>query len=437
MPPLDASGSHNANSASNTPVFQVQRIDNGQMRFIAADGSAGMADTRFIGSASALDGFPAGPVRVRVWVNGVPSGERSTTLALRPGAPLTPVATGGPLQAHVDFAPADNGGAPIAAYTATASPGGAQASCTAPCTRISFTTLPTGSYTFSLHGTNAVGTGPESAASNTVTVGMASPGLVLASNSATSTLGETVSFTATLSPSVGAGGSVDFMAGSTRLCTSTLISGQAHCAVSGLGVGTYTVVAIYSGDAGHGPATSNSLSQAVGAARVPLPGSAGSATVDIQGPAGCVIAAPRFSATLPAGTPAPANATYPLGIFSFTASGAGCTGAALAVTIGYPAGSLGGLQARKFGPSGPGVAPAWFDHGTMAGDSVTYTVTDNGVGDNDATAGRIADPFAPLLVASPAAKAIPTLNDWGLALVSALLALGGLGRLGRIRRQRA
>lgn len=52
---------------------------------------------------------------------------------------------------------------------------------------------------------------------------------------------------------------------------------------------------------------------------------------------------------------------------------------------------------------------------------MTYQVTDNGEGDNDTTAGDIADPFAPMLLA-PDGVGIPTLGEWGLLLMSCLLA---------------
>ncbi len=96
-PRLEGSGSANNNSASNRPVFQVQRIDNDQMRFIANDATVNITDTSFTGSATAFAGFPAGPVRVRVWVNGVPSAERISVLAVAPGTTAAPTATGGVL----------------------------------------------------------------------------------------------------------------------------------------------------------------------------------------------------------------------------------------------------------------------------------------------------------------------------------------------------
>ncbi|MFP5443042.1 MAG: IPTL-CTERM sorting domain-containing protein, partial [Betaproteobacteria bacterium] len=134
---------------------------------------------------------------------------------------------------------------------------------------------------------------------------------------------------------------------------------------------------------------------------------------------------------------APARASFPVGVFSFTASGAGCTNATLSVLVDYPAGSLRGLQPYKYGPATGGAAATWFPHGTITGDTVTYSVADNGVGDNNPTLGAIADPFAPVLLAPGpgGATAIPTLGEWGLIVLSLLAAAVGAAGVGGMRRQ--
>ena len=174
------------------------------------------------------------------------------------------------------------------------------------------------------------------------------------------------------------------------------------------------------GDAGHA-AASAALAHQVDAAAFPVSG--GTATVSVAGPAGCTFA----RLTLDGATPAdglPARATAPLGVLRFAATG--CTGATLQVQVRYPTGSLAGLAPHKHGPHGG--QTGWFAHGAASGDTVAYTVADNGDGDNDPAPGVIADPFAPLLLgaAPPAgAQAIPTLSQWGVLLLS--LPVGLLG----------
>jgi hypothetical protein len=91
------------------------------------------------------------------------------TPATVPGAPTGVLGTSGDGRVTVGFTPpASNGGAPIESYTVTASPGGATASGTLG--PIDVTGLTNGAaYTFTVTATNAVGTGPPSAASPAVT----------------------------------------------------------------------------------------------------------------------------------------------------------------------------------------------------------------------------------------------------------------------------
>lgn len=130
----------------------------------------------------------------------------------------------------------------------------------------------------------------------------------------------------------------------------------------------------------------------------------------------------------------PPGLQAPNGQFAFSAEN--CT-APLTMTLTYPSALPQGVQFRK--PDGAG---GWFDPATplnvvvnQARTTVTYTITDNGPGDTNPAVGVIADPLVPVLAAAPAggAAAIPTLSEWGVILMSALLAMFGLRRM---RRQR-
>ncbi len=95
----------------------------------------------------------------------------TTSLATVPGAPRGVTATAGNAQATVSFsAPASNGGSPITSYTVTSSPGNITA--TEASSPITVPGLTNGTaYTFTVTATNAIGTGPASAPSNSVTWG--------------------------------------------------------------------------------------------------------------------------------------------------------------------------------------------------------------------------------------------------------------------------
>ncbi len=86
-----------------------------------------------------------------------------------PGAPTSLVGTSGNGRVSLTWvAPGSNGGSAITGYTVTASPGGATA--TSKTLAATVTGLTNGTaYTFTVTATNAIGTSPPSAVSNTVT----------------------------------------------------------------------------------------------------------------------------------------------------------------------------------------------------------------------------------------------------------------------------
>jgi hypothetical protein len=112
-----------------------------------------------------------------------------------PGAPTGVTATLEELQVTVSFtAPFSSGTSPITSYTVTANPGGKTATGAASPLTVTGLTNCT-AYTFTVTATNAVGTGPASSPSNSVTI-TAAPG---APTGVTATAGNaqaTVSFTA-------------------------------------------------------------------------------------------------------------------------------------------------------------------------------------------------------------------------------------------------
>ncbi|MBO9663143.1 kelch repeat-containing protein [Dokdonella sp.] len=248
-PAREAANGRADGSATNYPVFQVQRLDNAQTRFVANDGSVALSDTAFTGSTTALDGFPAGPVLVRTWVNGVPSAARHSALAVAPSGTSTPTASGGPLQATVSWTLRYDGGAPVT-YRVEAS-NGATASCTDPCTSLPIA-LPPGTYTFTVTPTNIAGSGPESAVSNVATV-TTSDVLVAVTPPASATAHVPYTVAVDVSPASpmapGAptpGGQIVVDDGHGASCTIAAPSGS--CQLTSIVAGAATIGASYAGD---------------------------------------------------------------------------------------------------------------------------------------------------------------------------------------------
>ena len=197
---------------------------------------------------------------------------------------------------------------------------------------------------------------------------------------------------------------------------------------------TFTVKANNAVGTGAPSAASNAVTPRLLTVTGTPPGMAGAATANLSGvgPACTLAATSGFSGL---SNPAPAGVTMPYGEYAFQSTG--CTGS-VTMTITYSQPLPAGIQFWKYGPATPAVggvvaASTWFQLGsaTLSADrlTVTYTITDNGAGDSDATPGRISDPFA--LAAGPVgggAVAIPVDAPWALGLLSAVLGFLGWRR---------
>jgi hypothetical protein len=102
----------------------------------------------------------------------------------------------------------------------------------------------------------------------TQTVSKVASTTLLSASPNPSVSGQSVSLTATISPTA-ATGSVQFFDGSTSLGTATVSGGSASKAVTTLSVGGHSITAVYSGDANYAASTSAAVTQTVVAALPP------------------------------------------------------------------------------------------------------------------------------------------------------------------------
>ncbi len=199
--------------------------------------------------------------------NGVGTGpasaaSNSVTPAAVPGAPTGAHATAGNTSALVSWvAPASNGGSAITGYTVTSSPGAKHCttSGTLSCT---VTGLTNGTpYTFTVTATNVIGTGPASAASNSVTPA-AVPG---APTGAHATAGNTSALVSWVAPASNGSAITGYTVTSSSGAKHCTTSGTLSCTVTGLTNGTpYTFTVTATNGVGTGPASaaSNSVTPA-------------------------------------------------------------------------------------------------------------------------------------------------------------------------------
>ena len=136
----------------------------------ASTGQSGVGNSSPITVTGLANGTPVTFTVTATNVNGTSAPSVATaavTPSTIPAAPTGVVASPGNAQASIAFTAPNNGGSPITLYTATAPPGVVATGASSP---IVATGLTNGaSYQFVVSATNANGTGPASAPSNTVT----------------------------------------------------------------------------------------------------------------------------------------------------------------------------------------------------------------------------------------------------------------------------
>ncbi|EPD42980.1 hypothetical protein HMPREF9701_01231 [Delftia acidovorans CCUG 274B] len=360
------------------------------------------------------------------------TGSRAYTFAINAQAPVAG-AVSATVAANSSANPITlnlSGGAAISVTVASAASHG---TATASGTSVTYTptTGYSGSDSFTYTATNTSGTSSPA----TVSITVSAPTLAVAPASLNAGLQGTT-YSATVSASGGTApysytiSSGSLPAGMSLNTSTGTISGTP----SSSGTSSFTVTATDANGATGSRAYSVAVTAPV-AETVPLPGNAGNASVLVTSTqAGCTVSPGTLRISASGIPSAPANASFPVGALFFSTTG--CAGAKLQVQVDYPAGSLAGLTMQKYGPHGqPPMQIGWFTPPDLAvnGNSVSYSVTDDGEGDNETTVpGMITDPFAPMLLAAPAAShAIPTISEWGLIVLSALMSMFGLARMRR------
>ena len=235
--------------------------------------------------------------------------------------------------------------------------------------------------------------------------------------------------TATVSATGGASGAaVSFSSQTPSVCT---VSGTAVTAVA---AGACTVAADQAGNANYSAAPQ--VTRAIAVAAAPVTTASGSASgggavtaTFTGGSAGCGFQSTGFNpvSSVPAGPPA--GVSFPQGVFQFVTT-TECAGNTLNFTIDYAQALPPTAKYYKFGPEANKPTPHWYVlssaviTSTGSTSQVRFSITDNGDGDSDPTVGVIADPGGPGVLVDT--TAIPTLGEWGLALLMGLLAISAL-----------
>ncbi|MDP3227902.1 MAG: choice-of-anchor U domain-containing protein [Acidovorax sp.] len=224
-------------------------------------------------------------------------------------------------------------------------------------------------------------------------------------------------------------------------CTAT--APASSCTVTGLTNGTaytFTVQAAHPNGPGPLSLASTAVTPVANQYTGPSPGGAGTISVVVTGggPACTLVGADTSAIAPPAG--APAQLVFPYGVFQFRASGC-VPGSTLQVAITYPNPLAANVQFWKYGPAVPAAASTWFAYPgtTLSPDrrTVTYSITDNGIGDSDSANGVVLDPLgAALAPLGAGVTSVPGLSPAGVALATLLIAMA-MGWSGRAKRAKS
>lgn len=239
---------------------------------------------------------------------------------------------------------------------------------------------------------------------------------------------------------VGASGNVSASGGASGLPVTFTSATPGVCSISGasvtrLAAGTCSIAASQAGNGNYLPATATQDIGMVVSTSYTGPSATGSGSVTASftgGGASCGFAVSRFIALASVATPPPAGIAFPHGLFDFSTSG--CTpGSTLAFTISYPLTLPSDTQYWKFGPTPGNATPHWYAlPATISGASVRFNITDGGVGDDDLSInGSIVDQGGPGASDAAGVTGIPTLSEWGMLMLTGLLALFGLRQMRR------
>jgi uncharacterized repeat protein (TIGR01451 family) len=237
-------------------------------------------------------------------------------------------------------------------------------------------------------------------------------------------------------PAMGAVGTVACSAVTLAAGASATFNLVAQALPSSAGTTITNTVSVSAASTDPTPANNSASTAATSASRsvtASSPTGGGSITATFTGGgATCSFSTAQFipvtghSRSPPAGS-APADVIFPYGLFDFTTTG--CTpGSTLAFTIVYPTALARETVYYKYGPTPAQAAPGWYVlPSTVSGSTVTFSITDGGLGDDDLTAnGTVVDQGGPGLPgAAAAARQVPTLSEWMLIMLALLMMAGG------------